>query len=566
MTAPMPQQAINKALRKADFPTMIWHTLLLFFIGLALTTGLRLAADGAKGGWRKALEPIMLQGDVVRWHVWASIALTGLVAGYIAFLVRARLQARWKVSKVLLKAPAKAARWQAINRAVYWLGLATFVVAALSGAWLYFLPFLGLLELVGYVHEIASWALVAYMLIHVLAQFVLGGIRQLLKIFIPRVDLMQAGAAMTVAGMAGALGFVALDWSATRELTAARDSVAPVVDGKGDDAIWAKAAKQTVHTAHGWNVAGGEVPVEVQAAVVGDRVYFKTSWPDTTRSYMRLPLLKTAQGWQRMVGDTPGQTYDDADTTDYYEDKFAIAISPRNNPFAGSWHFGPAPLAGTVKALNSRGYHYTEDGSVVDLWHWKGSRSGATRQAEDSWFGTPVKWDPEKHAVRYSAGYASDKKDKGSGYQDNFKKGKHGWPVNHPSHIVTPLYLPKDLKALQARLGPNRSAFQMHGSEWDMGPDEIVPYSKELDDQIPVGTWIPALYWEKPISGPAGDVAAMGHWENGRWTLEFSRQMAAPDAQDVTIQDGVYLWFAAFDHNQTRHSWHPIPLKLRLPQ
>lgn len=565
MTAHMPQHAINKVSRKADFPTMLWHSLLLFFMGFALTTGPRLAADHAKGGWRNALEPIMRQGDVVRWHVWASIALTGLVAGYIAFLIKARLAARWKVSKIMLKAPVKAARWQAINRAVYWLGLAIFVVAALSGAWLYFLPFFGFLELVGYVHEIASWSLVAYMMIHVLAQFMLGGIWQLLKIFIPRFDLLQAGAVMAVAGVAGVAAFNALDWTATRELNAAKAAQAPVLDGKGDDAIWQTAQKQTVYTAHGWNVKDGEIPVEVQAAVHGERIYLKTSWPDTTRSYMRLPLKKTEQGWVRMVGDTPGQTYDDADTTDYYEDKFAVAISPRNNPFAGTWHFGPNPLPGTVKALNSRGYHYTDDGSVVDLWHWKGSRSGATEQVEDSWFGKPVEWNREKHAVRYSAGYAFDQKDKGTGYQDNFEKGKHGWPVNHPSHIVTPKFLPKDLKTLQARLGATHSAFVSHGSEFNMGPDEIVPYSKEFDDQIPVGTVIPALYWKTPIQGPAGDVSARGHWENGRWTLEMSRKLAKPDDEDVALADGVYLWFAVFDHNQTRHSWHPIPLKLRLP-
>ncbi|EEG07431.1 conserved hypothetical protein [Pseudogulbenkiania ferrooxidans 2002] len=565
MTAPLPHRAIAKANRKADFPTMAWHTLLLFFMGFALVTGLRLAFDHAKGGWRAALEPIMLQGDVVRWHVWASIALTGLVAGYIAFLVKARLAARWKVSKVMLKAPVKAARWQAINRAVYWLGLATFVVAVLSGIWLYFLPFFGWLELVGYVHEIASWALVAYMLIHVIAQFVMGGIWQLLKIFIPRFDLLQAGAVMGVAGVSGALGFAALDWSATRDLVAAKADTAPLVDGKLDDAVWQNAQKQMVYTSHGWNVAGGETPIEVRAAVHSDRIYIATSWPDDTRSYMRLPLKKTAQGWVRMIGDDPRHTYDGADTIDYYEDKFAIAISPKQNPFGGGWHFGPDPLPGVKKPLQGRGYHFTDDASVVDLWHWKASRTGATGQAEDSLFGPPVPYDPVKHEVRYPAGYVSDKKDKDSGYQDNFAKGPHGWSVNWPSRIVTPKYLPRDLTKLQARLGTSQSPYESHGSEFNMGPDEIVPYSKELDDKIPVGTLIPALYWKKPMSGPAGDVAARGYWQNGRWTVEFSRKLDAPDTQDVAIKDGVYLWFAAFNHNQTRHSWHILPVRLRLP-
>lgn len=564
MTAPQPQSVLNKVSRKADFPTMVWHTLLLGFMAFAFITGMRVAYDNAKGGWRAVLEPIMLQGDVIRWHAWAALALTGLVTGYIAFLAYGKLATRWKVSKVLLKSKAKPARWQAINRALYWLGLICFVVAVATGAWLYFLPFFGMLELVSLIHDIASWSLLAYMLLHVLAQFMLGGIWQLLKVFNPRVDLLQAGGAMTVAAVAGLAAFSGVEWQATRELHAARAEQAPVVDGKLDDAVWQHAQAVQVMTSHGWNV-DGDTPVEVRTAIHGDRIYIATSWPDTTRSYMRLPLKKTAQGWVRMAGDTPGQTYDQADTTDYYEDKFAIAISPDNRPFGGSWHFGPDPLPGLKKPLQGRGYHFTQDGSVVDLWHWKASRTGATGQAEDSLFGPPVKFDAEKHAVRYPAGYGSDKRDKGSGYQDNFAKGKHGWQSTFPSQVVEPKFLPKNLAALQQRLGSSVSAFESHGSEYNMGPDEVVPYSKELDDRIPVGTVIPGLYWDTPMTGPAGDVSARGFWQDGRWTLEFSRQLKAPDAQDVSISDGVYLWFAAFNHNQTRHSWHVLPLKLRLP-
>ncbi|MGQ0708314.1 MAG: ethylbenzene dehydrogenase-related protein [Rhodoferax sp.] len=551
--------------KKTDAPTVFWHAALLLFMLLAFSTGMRVALDNAKGGWRAALEPLLLQGDVLRWHAWAALALAALVCGYIAFLAVGALSARWRVSRQLMRVRNPQVRWQSINRLLYWLGLALFAAATASGVWLYFLPFWGFVALATQIHEWSCWALVGYLLLHVLAQFKLGGLWQLLKVFIPKRDYAQAGGAMATVALAGALGFWGLDWSATRAFQAVAVDTPPVLDGLPDDAAWKNAAPIAVNTTHGWNMGGGETRIEARAVLHGDRIYIQAQWNDDTRSYMRLPLQKTAEGWVRMVGDTPGQTYDDADTTDYYEDKFAVAISPRNNPFAGSWHFGPSLMDDLRKPLNGRGYHYTEDGSVVDLWHWKASRSGATHQAEDSWFGTPVKFDPEKHAVRYSAGYASDKKDNGSGYQDNFEKGKHGWPVKHPSHIVTPLFLPKDLAALQARLGSARTAFESHGSEYNLGPDEIVAYTQELDDQIPVGTIIPALYWKTPMAGPAGDVAAMGHWENGRWTLEFSRTLAAPDAQDVAIKDGVYLWFAAFNHNQTRHSWHAVPVRLRLP-
>lgn len=550
MTAPTPQKAAGKASNKADFPTVVWHSLLLLFIGLAFVTGLRLAFDNAKGGWRAMLDPIMLQGDVVRWHIWAALALCGLIAGYLAFLWRARLAGRWRVSKVLLKAPQARTRWQAFNRVLYWLGLACFIVTVATGVWLYFLPFLGFSQLVGLVHEAAAWSLVVYMVLHVVAQFMLGGVWQLLKVFNPRFSLMQAGGAMLVAGVAGMGAFYGLDLQASRDFQLVKADAVPKVDGLSDDAVWQKAPMMQVHTSHGWNVTGGEVPIRVRGAVHGNRVYFLAEWPDDTQSFMRVPLKKTEQGWVRIKDG-----YDKADTLNYYEDKFAIALSPLNNPFAGSWQFGPDPLPGLPKPLQGRGYHATLDGSYVDLWHWKASRTGPLGQAEDSHFGPPVAFDPQKHKVRYPAGYGADAKT--GGYKDNFveKDGK-----------ILPKFLPKDPAAMFARLGgPDLKPTDQHPSHFSMFMDEVVPYSAELDT-YPVGTLLPALVLESKMQGGAGEVDAVGKWENGWWHLEFSRQFDTGQIDDVAIKDGLYLWFAAFNHNQTRHSWHIVPLRLRFPQ
>ena len=543
-----PQAATQKGARKSDFPTMVWHTLLLFFIGLSIATGLRVAYDNAKGGWRQVLEPIMLQGDVLRWHAWAALALTGLVAGYLAFLWRAKLSARWKVSKVLMQSPNKPARWQAINRLLYWLGLACFVVTVLTGIWLYFLPFLGFMSLIALIHEISTWLLVLYMLLHTVAQFMLGGIRQLIKVFNPRFDYLQAGLAMTVAFAAGTLAFLGMDRLAIRDFQLVTATQAPAVDGRIDEEVWQKAPKVVVNTAHGYNVLDADTPVHVRGAVHGDRVYFLVEWPDTTESYMRLPLKKTKDGWIRLKGD-----YDKADTIDYYEDKFAIALSPKNSPFAGSWHFGEDPLPGYPKPMQGRGYHATLDGSYVDLWHWKASRTGPLGQSEDSHFGPAVKIDPTKK--RYPAGYGSDPKT--GGYKDNFvkKDGK-----------IYPKYLPKDPKATFARLGgPALTPNDSHPSHYSMFIEDTVPYQPELDD-YPEGTLLPSLLLESKLQGDGGDVDTVGTWSNGWWHLEFSRKFDTQQKRDVAIQDGIYLWFAAFNHNQTRHSWHVLPVRLRLPQ
>ncbi len=547
----LPRQAAAKAAYKADFPTMIWHTLLLVLMVLGFSSGMRIALDNAKGfGWRTWLEPLLMQGDVIRWHVWIALALCGLVTGYVAFLWRARLKSRWKVYQVALKSPNRRARWQAFNRLLYWAGFFTFALVAVTGIWLYFFPFLGFMNLVGLLHEIGSWTLVAYIVLHALAQFKMDGLRQLLKIFNPRFDRMQAGAAMLVAGVAGAAAFEALDWQATPDFQLVKASEPPILDGRPDDALWQNAPMAQVHTAHGWNVVDGETPVHIRGAVHGNRVYFLAEWKDSTRSYMRMPLQKTESGWKRLKGQ-----YDKSDVTDYYEDKFAIALSDQNRPFGGAWHFGTQPLAGLPKTLQGRGYHYTLDGSYVDVWHWKASRCDPLGQAEDSHFGPPVAFDPQKHKKRYPAGYGGDAKT--GGYKENFveKDGK-----------LVPRYLPKDPAALIARLGgPDLKPTEHHPSHFSMFMDEAVPYSAELD-KLPVGTLLPALILESRIQGGAGEVDAAGHWENGWWHVEFSRVFDTGHEDDVAIKDGIYMWFSAFDHNQTRHSWHIIPLRLRLPK
>lgn len=543
-------------LKKTDAPTVFWHTALFLFMLLAFSTGMRVALDNAKGGWRATLEPLLLQGDVLRWHAWAALALAALVCGYIAFLAAGALSARWRVSPQLLRVRAPQVRWQSINRLLYWVGLVLFASATLSGAWLYFLPFWGFVALATQIHEWSCWALVAYVLLHVLAQFKLGGLWQLLKVFVPRRDYPQAGAAMAVVALAGAAAFWGLDWSATREFSAASAVQAPVVDGLPDDDAWRAATPIVVNTSHGWNMGGADNRIEARAVVHGDRIYILAEWNDDTRSFMRTPLQKTARGWVRMIGDDPVGNNRNADTIDYYEDKFAIAISPRSSPFGQGWHFGSDPLPGMPKPLQGRGYHFTQDGSMVDLWHWKAARTGPLGQAEDSHFGPPVAFDPVKHKLRYPAGYGADRKE--GGYQDNFK------PL--PDGTVQPVYLPKDPEALFARLGGmSPSPAQSHGSAYNMALDETVPFSPERDT-LPVGAIIPSHYFEGPLRGPAGDVDAVATWADGRWRIEFSRVLDTRDPEDVAVTDGVYLWFAAFNHNQTRHSWHAVPVQLRLPK
>src|SRR3546814_11133392 len=65
-------------------------------------------------------------------------------------------------------------------------------------------------------------------------------------------------------------------------------------------------------------------------------------------------------------------------------------------------HLGPQPLAGRPGGPNERGLHYTTDGSLVDVWHWKSVRTGPLEQFDDDHFGPPLA-PPDNPATRYTA-------------------------------------------------------------------------------------------------------------------------------------------------------------------
>ena len=536
---------MSRTTNRSDLPTMAWHLLLVFFLGLSLLTGLRIAADNARGGWRALLEPLMLQGDVMRWHMWAALALAGLIVAYAAFLWRAQLKARWVVSSAALKAPR--GRWQAINRLLYWLGLVCLALAILTGVWLYFLPSLGWLSPITLVHEITSWSLLVYMVIHILAQFMLGGWRQLLKVFIPRFDLLQAGAVMGCAALVSGLAFWALDWQITPELHLKHVASAPLLDGETNE--WQGIPEVEVVTAHGFRTPDTETRVRVRGVVHGDRAYFLFAWQDPTRSLKNRPLLKTENGWKQLKKKT-----ENGNQVDYYEDKFAVILSHLNIPFAGSWQFGPEPISGLPKVENGRGYHAMLDGSLADVWYWKSARSIPMGQMDDTHFGAPI--DPKniEAGEPHPGGYDKDPKE-GGGYTDNFTK---------ENDILLPKRLPKDPKALMARLGtPKLDPNQSDDSHYTILMDDTVPYTPELDT-YPVGTLLPSLLIKGPFKGDRGDISAAGRWQDGWWQLEVSRKLDTGHPKDVAIRDRSYLWFAAFDNNKTEHSWHVVPVRLRL--
>jgi hypothetical protein len=542
--------APTRASKTTDLPTMLIHWGLVIALVVSVTTGWRIASMTDSTGLLKWLDVLVIQGSVLRWHFFSATALTALVVAYVVFLWRMGLGARLSLRLASLKSADRAKRWQALNRLIYWISFALLAGAAFTGTWVYFA--LGLLptSTLIRVHKWLSYSFVGYMALHVVAQVVLGGFRQLLKIVTPRMAYGMGAVFAILAGLAGAAMAYVTDQTAQMTLNVVKTSVLPVLDGSAADAVWQQAPEVKVNTAMGFHLSneGGEVPVYVRALHDGQKAYFLFKWQDPTRSQKHIPLQKTAEGWKLIHSN-----YYNNDENEYYEDKFAVMIA--QSPAAGgnTVNLGAKPFADKPGPSNGLGLHGTTDGSLADVWHWKSVRSGILNQFDDNYFG-PIQ---EPKTGRYMGGYAQDPKTSG-GFDQNFERIPD-------SKFIKLKFLPKNLAAQQALMGkfdPDVNVSDM--GQYSMAKTDVVPYSAELDAAIPVGTIIPSVVYDVPFAGDRGDVSAHAQWKDGWWTLEASRKLDTGSKFDQPIATGNYMWVSVFDHNQVRHTRHTIPMKLKL--
>jgi cytochrome b561 len=534
--------------QRADLPTVLLHWGLVVALLLSVSTGWRIASLTDGGELMRWVDVLILQGNVVRWHFASAIALVGLVAAYAIFLARAHLAGRLSVRAASLRSSDRRTRWQAANRLIYWISFALLGGATVTGVLLYAFPGALPAESLADVHELLSWAFVAYIGLHVLAQAALGGWRQLAKIVTPRVAYTAAASLALATGAAAAAVAYLMDTGGLSTLELVRVSEAPTLDGDASDAVWAQAPETVVSTSRGTALDGGEVDVHVKAVHDGERAYLLFRWRDATRSQKHVPLVKTDAGWTLVHKD-----YYRNDETAYYEDKFAVMLA--RSPIAGgnTVRLGPSPLPGKPGPSNGLGLHATTDGSLADVWHWKSVRTGALGQIDDNHFGAPL----EPAGGRYTGGYTQDPAT-GGGFEQNFSKRGDG-------PIVQVKYLPKHLDAQQARMGRfDANVDTSDEGEYAMHRDDVVPYSPAADAAVPVGTVIPSVVYDRPFEGDRGDVAAQARWKDGWWTLEARRALDTGSRYDQPIADGLFMWLAVFDHSQVRHTRHVRPVRLKL--
>lgn len=471
-----------------------------------ISTGLRIASQTrTELLWLGALLP---QGLVHRWHVLSALILTSLVV-VVAGLWIAR---RFSISRKASIQP----------------GYMAVIAACLSG----WMVYTGLLN--SNWHWYCAVLLIAFILFHSAEQTMRYGRRVVRLLLIP--GSLKVGALFLATGVsllaAGTFWLVKSSPYALRVHSLTEQDVIDV-DGLQEESFWEGISPLRVRTYGGDNFSNGESEVTVKAARNSWEIYLFVQWRDSTESLRHLPLIKADEGWQvRQEG------FERFDEKQYYEDKFAIMLSEGCGPAADNTaHLGHKPLADKPANWHQKGYHYSTDGSLKDLWHWKAVRSNFMWQADDGFFGPHAYHSPG--ARRYTAGYQYDSKSSG-GLAMN-------WDWFTPAEI-TPRRLPTE----------NINYTQGYFTWFD-----AKPYNVDRDREIPVGTVLPSvIYTSNQIEGDRGDVRAHGKWADGIWSLELARKLTTGSEYDVPVESGNCLWVSAFDHSQTGHTRHARPISL----
>lgn len=518
---------------------IIIHWLIVLFIVVAFLTGQRITSDHP--GDLLHINSDWLPGGLV----FSTHIATGqlLIVFYLSYLVT--LISSGRLAK-LLNPTGKATGSDSshnINRYLILLGLLLLLLIITTGLINYTESKFST-SWVSDVHYYLAWMLVMYPFVHVWASYNSGGINRLITIFKASNKKLIAGSVSLI--VFAFISFVFLNFSSS-SIVVEMTKDTPTIDGLGNDVVWTRAEKSIIHTRAGNDDSGGFVAVSVQAVHDGERIYMLLRWPDKSKSFNHLPLTNSSGQWRVT---TDGYERDDERT--FYEDKLSIMLS-NNSVFdaVNSFHFGnshfsdksvPAPRHG-------RGYHYTKNNLILDVWHWKALRTDGFFQADDNFFGAAIK--VRECDQRYKAGYQQDPSN-GGGYSQNV--------TYFTTAEVTPLRLPSSSRFTYR---VEDEAKKVHVSKL-MRVSDSYPYHNDSNENLAANTRIPFVLSHGPIQGDRGHVGAKGVWADGYWSVEFSRALNTFSPYDVEIKNGTYLWLAAFNHAQTRHSYHLWPLRMKL--
>jgi hypothetical protein len=75
---------------------------------------------------------------------------------------------------------------------------------------------------------------------------------------------------------------------------------------------------------------------------------------------------------------------------------------------------------------------------------------------------------------------------------------------------------------------------------------------------------MPGVLISGKYEGDRGDLLGGARWRDGYWTLEIARALKTGSKYDKDFVPGknLYMWVAAYDHVQTRHTRHARAVRI----
>ncbi len=307
-----------------------------------------------------------------------------------------------------------------------------------------------------------------------------------------------------------------------RDLKAKRIPRAEVETGELDKLPWEGEDVQPlrIELAGGLGFKGGRTQVTLRALHDGRELFVLAEWDDPTEDRRDMPWRKTSHGWKRLVVNPDDESH-------YYEDKFSLIF-----PAEPDWRFELFGCALSCHAGGGRAYGYKGCSRIVDVWHWKSTRTDPCGQVDDKYWA-------ELDFSAKDIGRHGDPKT-GGGYKKNVSvDGTHpGWLSRHAREIR----------------------------------DGIIPTEQEVDYDsqegaeilagMPEGTVVPGIV-ASAARGDRGDVQCMSRHQAGRWQLYIRRKLDTghegvdgrpTDAKFVPGQS-IPFGCAAFDNSSKRHAY-----------
>ncbi len=280
-------------------------------------------------------------------------------------------------------------------------------------------------------------------------------------------------------------------------LVSKKVAAGPTLDGTMKDA-WKDAAPLTVKALGGKNLPGGTTEITIRSVYTEETVYFLVQYKDPTESVQREPWQKQADGSWKQLKDPDDKG---GDNNKYYEDKLAILWNISSPAFEqkgclSACHTGEGKPYGNKYTAGA--------GERLDMWHWKGVRTGTIGQVDDQYVDN-TKYDKDKAP---EAGRKSDPKHRRR-LQEQRQRRQEGPEV-------------------RAEAG-NKPA----------PPYWIVDAEKEPfdDSQVQGGRRGARASIVAPFTGDRGDIAAKSTWKDGVRTVEMARKLVTNSEFDVQFND-----------------------------